>query len=77
MKKKALMTTVLGAMAILPTLKNSTKVMKEDMREIGKKSSKIARNKMKNRKTTAMVATGLGGYLLAHAAPIRRLIREK
>ena len=77
MKKKSVMTTVLGAMAIAPVLMNSKTKMKKDMREIGQKSSKIAMNKMENRKTTAMVVTGLSGYLLAHAAPIRGLIRGR
>lgn len=77
MKKKGVMTTVLGAMAIAPALMNSTKKITKDMRDIGQKSSKIAINKMENKKTTAMIVTGLSGYLLAHAAPIRGLIRGR
>lgn len=77
MKRKAITTTLLTAMAVVPSLMDNTKKMSKDMMKAGKKSSKIVANKMNGRTRTTMIATGLGGYLLAHAAPIRSLIREK
>ena len=78
MKKTAMVTSFLGAMALAPKLMDNTKKMRKDAMKAGRKSSKMVMNKM-DRKTSksSLIATGLGGYLLAHAAPIRTLIRDK
>lgn len=78
MKRKSITAMFLTAMAVMPSLMDNTKKMSKDAMKAGKKSSKMVMNKMTGRTaTTTMIATGLGGYLLAHAAPIRSLIREK
>ena len=78
MKKTAMMTSLLGAMAIAPKLMDNTKKMRKDAMKAGKKSSKMLMNRIDGkRSTTSLIATGVGGYLLAHAAPIRTLIRDK
>lgn len=78
MKKTAMMTSFLGAMAIAPKLMDDTKKMRKNAMKAGRKSSKMVMNKIDGRRSkTSLIATGLGGYLLAHAAPIRTLIRDK
>lgn len=78
MKKTAMMTSFLGAMAIAPKLMDDTKKMRKNAMKAGRKSSKMVMNKIDGRRSkTSLIATGLGGYLLAHAAPTRTLIRDK
>ena len=72
-----MMTTALGAMAAIPSFMGKSKDMKSDIAKAGKKSTKMINNKVNGRNNAALLATGVGGYLLAHAAPIRTLIRDK
>ncbi|OLS03106.1 hypothetical protein [Tissierella creatinophila] len=77
MKRKTITTTLLTAMAFVPSLMDNTKKMSKDAMKASRKSSKMLMNKINGRTTSTMIATGIGGYLLAHAAPIRSLIRER
>ncbi len=78
MEKRTMIGTALAAIAVIPSLIGDTRKMRRDIMKAGKQSSKMVMNKMgRKRSVTGMIVTGLGGYLLAHATPIKGLIRDK
>ncbi|MBC8589791.1 hypothetical protein [Wansuia hejianensis] len=75
MKRKGLMSTIMGTMAFAPSIINSMTGMKKTMKKTGKDISKMAKKGGRKRNMGSLITTGILGYGIAHLMPVKSLIR--